>query len=484
MISQFLNNSQHAVERIQSAAEEGLSRHKWDKHANTESGKFQYFDGTVKPISRDDINLTLEMNTNFGVECNETYSVISVTLDVYKYTADVLNFAKATQNLDAVFRENMQNSRYIGWQYFGSKYGAMRTYPGLYETDPIDCRYRPWYVDGSTYPRYLLIMFDSSGSMYGFPIKLARIVAEKIIQSLSEHDFVNIILYNDTNTDKPSTCFSGLVRATPEVKIQFSKLVKHAQAYGPDHIESTFEWAIKFLKNNSGNAEHCYSNLVILTDSTRKINPDIIEKLDPENEINILTFSFDNTLRQYQDFKDISCKSKGFFEKVKNLGDYQTSILQFTEFFQQNRENNKRNPLDTNPMWSNVYFDQAGLGYVITTTLPVSAKVTIVDAEHHESVEKHVFVGVVGVDVFISQLNKLVLDFFSNGDYVIITNNYGNVILHPNAHRKVSTRLRTNFLPTLLLPDVEHSVNKSKVLELSRLMIDREEGKKNACHRR
>ena len=42
-------------------------------------------------------------------------------------------------------------------------------------------------------------MVDTSGSMYGFPMKLARIVAEKIIQTFSEHDRVNIILYNSTH---------------------------------------------------------------------------------------------------------------------------------------------------------------------------------------------------------------------------------------------------------------------------------------------
>ena len=53
-------------------------------------------------------------------------------------------------------------------------------------------------------------MLDTSGSMYGYQITLARVVAEKIIQSLSEHDLVNIILYNDTHTTGPSSCFQGI----------------------------------------------------------------------------------------------------------------------------------------------------------------------------------------------------------------------------------------------------------------------------------
>ena len=103
-----------------------------------------YLDGSELPIRRGDLNLTLKYRKAFGIECNTTYSTISVAIDVYKYASDVLNFAKATRALDDIFRKNLEETRYIGWQYFGSKYGAMRTYPGLYEKLPIDPRYRPW----------------------------------------------------------------------------------------------------------------------------------------------------------------------------------------------------------------------------------------------------------------------------------------------------------------------------------------------------
>ena len=63
-------------------------------------------------------------------------------------------------------------------------------------------------------------MVDTSGSMYGFPMKLARIVAEKLIHTLSEHDLVNIIVYNSSHVTGPSSGFSGLVRAIPEIKEQ------------------------------------------------------------------------------------------------------------------------------------------------------------------------------------------------------------------------------------------------------------------------
>ena len=80
--------------------------------------------------------------------------------------------------------------------------------------------------------------------------------------------------------------------------------------------------------------------------------------------------------------------------------------------------------------------------------------------------------------MFISQLNRLAMDFFANGDYVIITNNFGNVILHPNSHqKKIETHVSHSTEITLLLDDVEHSENRSSIEELARNMIDSKQGK-------
>ena len=121
-------------------------------------------------------------------------------------------------------------------------------------------------------------------------------------------------------------------------------------------METTLRWSIEFLKNNTNKAENCHSSLVILTDSTRKIKQELIDELDPEQTINILTFSFFNNFQHYSDFESISCRSKGLFEAIRNIGDYQKAVLQFTEFFQKNRMYGMEENIK--PMWSNVYYDQ------------------------------------------------------------------------------------------------------------------------------
>ena len=122
----------------------GISNHTWLDHSAQTDPEMTYLDGSELPIQRGDLNLTLQYRDEFGTECNTTYSTVTSTIDVYKYANHVVNFAKATSMLDEVFRKNFEDTLYIGWQYFGSKYGAMRTYPGIYEKIPIDPRYRPW----------------------------------------------------------------------------------------------------------------------------------------------------------------------------------------------------------------------------------------------------------------------------------------------------------------------------------------------------
>lgn len=134
------------------------------------------------------------------------------------------------------------------------------------------------------------------------------------------------------------------------------QIVKDTEVYGSDKVDTTLRWAIQFLKNNTNQVDSCHSSLVILTDSTRKIKREIIDELDPDQTINILTFSFFNNFQSYDNFESISCGSRGLFEVIRNIGDYQKAVLQFTEFYQKNRMYGSEELIK--PMWSNVYYDQ------------------------------------------------------------------------------------------------------------------------------
>ena len=108
-------------------------------------------------------------------------STVHVPFNVYAKKDDVLLGANYTSNLDQFFAKNNKgdNENMIAqtesWQYFASRVGYTRFFPGLQWKlmddigRPIDydARFEPWYISSINYPKELIIVLDSSGSMKG-----------------------------------------------------------------------------------------------------------------------------------------------------------------------------------------------------------------------------------------------------------------------------------------------------------------------------
>ena len=66
-----------------------------------------------------------------------------------------------------------RDKRY-GISYIGTSLGSFRAYPTFRQVDPdtgectdYDPRFRPWYVIATSGAKNVLLMIDTSGSMYG-----------------------------------------------------------------------------------------------------------------------------------------------------------------------------------------------------------------------------------------------------------------------------------------------------------------------------
>ena len=91
---------------------------------------------------------------------------------------------------------NMQNNEVIKWQYFASEDGILANYPAFEDT--ADCRsydprFRPFYVETATpEPKDVVLVIDTSGSMHGERIVVAKEAAKTVLSTMNPRDRVSI----------------------------------------------------------------------------------------------------------------------------------------------------------------------------------------------------------------------------------------------------------------------------------------------------
>lgn len=145
----------------------------------------------------------------------------------------------------------------LSWQYFGSSAGFLRRYPGkqnfkeiaknffsedqtVMETfffsaikwPPVDgmpekssfydFRTSSWYIDAATSSKDVVILIDSSSSMSSSQRDIARAIANSILDTLGNNDFVNIFRFSET-TEEIVPCFKDLL---VQVRRVFAKFIK------------------------------------------------------------------------------------------------------------------------------------------------------------------------------------------------------------------------------------------------------------------
>lgn len=107
-----------------------------------------------------------------------------------------------TKSLNQEFISNIRKNHNLDWQYFCSTVGLYRQYPGTYwsvaaNEDFYDCRLQPWYIGAASSSKDVQILLDTSGSMTGSRLQVAKKLIEILFDTLTDNDFFNIITYSD-----------------------------------------------------------------------------------------------------------------------------------------------------------------------------------------------------------------------------------------------------------------------------------------------
>lgn len=127
--------------------------------------------------------------------------IVKIKKNKLYIASDTIKAIEWSENLDQIFRDNYKNDPTLSWQFFGSSTGFMRQFPASkWKMEPVDlydCRLRSWYMEAATSPKDVIILLDSSGSMMGQRLDIAKHVVYTILDTLGTNDFVNIFTFSD-----------------------------------------------------------------------------------------------------------------------------------------------------------------------------------------------------------------------------------------------------------------------------------------------
>lgn len=153
-LSELLSRRSQAVEKVVSFVEEQSTEFIWDPELDMED----------VPVMQMKEDFPVARNENFGDDVNKSFSAVHIPIDIYEGGINILNDMKWSHEMDGVFLENSRKDPSVNWQYFASSGGWLRQWPAKQcrrDPDLYDARMEPWYLQGLSAPKHLLILIDT-----------------------------------------------------------------------------------------------------------------------------------------------------------------------------------------------------------------------------------------------------------------------------------------------------------------------------------
>ncbi|XP_014854584.1 PREDICTED: voltage-dependent calcium channel subunit alpha-2/delta-2 isoform X1 [Poecilia mexicana] len=483
-ISKLLNSKSKALEKLVREAEQLQKEHVW-KDGVTENAisyydskadsDYQTEDGEEEAPLETSSSLELEFvdDPNFKNKVNYSSSAVQIPTDIYKGSPVILNELNWTQALERVFIENRREDSSLRWQVFGSATGVTRYYPATpwrapNKIDLYDVRRRPWYIQGASSPKDMVIIVDVSGSVSGLTLKLMKTSVMEMLDTLSDDDYVNVAKFNE-KAEAVVPCFRTLVQANVRNKKIFKEAVLHMQAKGTTDYKSGFTFAFEQLLNESSAPRaNCNKMIMMFTDGGEDRAQEIFEKYNwPNKTVRVFTFSVGQHNYDVTPLQWIACANKGYYFEIPSIGAIRINTQEYLDVL--GRPMVLAGPKGKQVQWTNVYQDALGLGLVITGTMPVF-NLTADSA----SSQNQLILGVMGVDVAINEIKKKTPTYRlgANG-YTFATDPNGYVLLHPNLRPKI-----INFREPVTLDFLDAELEDNNKEEIRRQMIDGRSGQR------
>uniref|UniRef100_A0A671KTR4 Voltage-dependent calcium channel subunit alpha-2/delta-2-like n=1 Tax=Sinocyclocheilus anshuiensis TaxID=1608454 RepID=A0A671KTR4_9TELE len=376
------------------------------------------------------LKLDFMYDPNFKNHVNYSHTAVQIPTDIYKGAPVILNELNWTQALERVFIENSRDDPSLLWQAFGSATGVTRYYPAAPwkapdKIDLYDVRRRPWYIQGASSPKDMVILVDVSGSVSGLTLKLIKASVTEMLDTLSDDDFVNVARFNE-KAEAVVPCFKHLVQANVRNKKIFKEAVQQMQAKGTTDYKSGFHFAFNQLLNTNVPRANCNKIIMLFTDGGEDRAQDIFEQYNwPNKTVRVFTFSVGQHNYDVTPLQWIACANKGYYFEIRSICAIRINTQEYLDVLGRPMVLAGRSAKQV--QWTNVYQDVLGLGLVVTGTMPVFN--LTVDGNS----QNQLILGVMGVDVHLDELKRLTPQYKlgANG-YIFAIDPNGYVLMHPN----------------------------------------------------
>jgi len=296
--------------------------------------------------------------------------------------------------------------------YYGANNGAFRIYPARYSNDCgwFDPRQRPWYIAGSSGPKNIILMLDTSGSMVGLRLDLMKQAAKQVIRTLTVGDRVAIIPFA-TQASLEALDGQYLYTATEANKQLLINAIDKLEAVGGTNFYDAFVKAYNVLENSADIELHvsCNTAFLFLTDGEmtepeNKDEQDVMTLVKDglqaiENRLGRPALLFTYSISENDDVHDfprqLACSSGDFgvWSKIVDDDDIFDSLTSYYLLFALGLGAD-RNANFTAWVEPYTYDNTDILG--ITVSAPVYDRTTT----------PHLFLGVVGVDFPLSAVDR------------------------------------------------------------------------------
>uniref|UniRef100_A0A8C9ZHH4 Calcium voltage-gated channel auxiliary subunit alpha2delta 4 n=1 Tax=Sander lucioperca TaxID=283035 RepID=A0A8C9ZHH4_SANLU len=467
-MEEMLGRKMKSVKRLAEAAEDADLYHEYN-----ETLEFEYFNSMlINSVDEDGNSVSLggefplEKNEHFDkLPVNTQLSNIQVPTNVYNRDPAILNGAYMSEALNDVFIDNFKKDPTLTWQYFGSATGFFRLYPGIQwipdENGVVtfDCRNRNWYIQAATSPKDVIIVVDVSGSMKGLRLTIAKHTINTILDTLGENDFVNIIAYSDY-VRYVEPCFKGtLVQADLDNREHFKLLIEELHVKGEGKVKKAMKESFKIL--NEGQGSLCNQAIMLITDGAMEDFQDVFEEFNwPERRVRVFTYLIGREVTFAENVKWIACNNKGYYTHVSTLADVQENVMEYLHVLSRPMVINH----DHDIIWTEAYMDTVLFNSQAQSLLLMTSVAMPVFSKKKETLSHGILLGVVGTDVALKELMRLVSRYkYKEGKKLKPKPNYNSVDLAEVEWEDTEEKLRTAMVKgetgTMSL-DVRTSVDK------------------------